>query len=39
MVNPPVNINAGIPRTTAEVTAVATCAQRGTPIIVDGPFR
>ena len=39
VVNPPVNINAGIPRTTAEVTAVATCAKRGTPIIVDGPFR
>ena len=39
VVNPPVNIDAGIPRTTAEVTAVATCAKRGTPIIVDGPFR
>ncbi len=39
VVNPPVNINAGIPRTTAEVTAVANCTRRGTPIIVDGPFR
>ena len=38
-VNPPVNINAGIPRTTGEVTAVANCARRATQIIVDGPFR
>jgi hypothetical protein len=38
-VNPPATINAGIPRTTAEVTAVATCARRATPIVVDGAFR
>jgi hypothetical protein len=38
VVNPPVNINAGIPRTTAEVIAVANCTRSGTPIVVDGPF-
>lgn len=38
-VNPPANINAGIPRTTGEVTAVANCARRATPIVVDGAFR
>jgi hypothetical protein len=38
VVNPPVNINAGIPRTTASLLVAASCARRATPIIVDGPF-
>jgi hypothetical protein len=38
VVNPPVNINAGIPKTTASVIAAANCARRATPIVVDGPF-
>jgi hypothetical protein len=38
VVNPPPNINTGYPRTTASVTAVAQCAKRAQPIVVDGPF-
>ena len=38
VVNPPVNINAGIPKSTASVTVAANCARNATPIVVDGPF-
>jgi hypothetical protein len=38
VVNPPVNINAGIPKSTASVTVAANCARNSTPIVVDGPF-
>jgi hypothetical protein len=36
--NPPVNINAGLPKTTAGVLVGAICAKRGKPIVVDGSF-
>jgi len=38
VVNPPVNINTGVPRTTATLTVAANCARNATPIIVNGPF-
>jgi hypothetical protein len=38
VVNPPTNINAGIPRTTATLLVAATCTRRATPLVVDGPF-
>ena len=38
VVNPPVNINAGIPKSTASVTVAVNCARNATPIVVDGPF-
>jgi hypothetical protein len=36
--NPPVNINGGLPRTTASVTVGALCAKNGKPIVIDPPF-
>jgi hypothetical protein len=36
--NPPVNINGGIPKTTASVVVGALCAKTGQPIVVDAPF-
>lgn len=38
VVNPPVNVNAGIPRTTATLLVAANCTRRATPLVVDGPF-
>jgi hypothetical protein len=38
VVNPPVNINTGVPRSTATLTVAANCARNATPIIVNGPF-
>ena len=36
--NPPVNINGGIPKTTATVVVGALCAKSGQPIVIDTPF-
>ena len=38
VVNPPVNINTGVPRSTATLTVAANCARNATPIVVDGAF-
>jgi hypothetical protein len=38
VVNPPPNINTGVPRSTATLTVVANCAKRATPIVVNGSF-
>lgn len=38
VVNPPASVNAGIPRSTAQLVIGALCAKRSTPIVVDGPF-
>ena len=37
-VNPPVNINTGVPRSTATLTVAANCARNATPIVVNGAF-
>jgi hypothetical protein len=39
VVNPPVNINTGVPRSTATLTVAANCARNATPIVVNGPFK
>jgi len=36
--NPPVNINAGIPKSEATLVVGALCAKRGVPIVVNGAF-
>lgn len=36
--NPPVNINGGIPKTTASVVVGALCAKSGKAIVIDAPF-
>jgi hypothetical protein len=38
VVNPPANINTGIPRSTASLTVVANCTKSGKPTVIDGPF-
>jgi hypothetical protein len=38
VVNPPVNINTGVPRSTATLTVAANCARNATPIVVNGAF-
>jgi hypothetical protein len=38
VVNPPVNINTGVPHSTATLTVAANCARNATPIIVNGAF-
>jgi hypothetical protein len=38
VVNPPANINTGVPRSTASLTVVANCTKSGKPIVIDGPF-
>ena len=38
VVNPPANINTGVPKSTADVTAVAECAKSGEPVVANGPF-
>jgi hypothetical protein len=38
VVNPPPNINTGVPRSTATLTVAANCAKRATPIVVNGSF-
>ena len=39
VVNSPVNIDTGVPRTTATLTVAANCARNATPIVVNGAFR
>jgi hypothetical protein len=38
IVNPQVNINTGVPHSTAALTVAASCARNATPIIVNGAF-
>jgi hypothetical protein len=38
VVNPAVNVNTGVPHSTAKLTVAATCAKNATPIVVAGAF-